>query len=76
MKVSTNKITFELTHEEEKTLDDFFLAMNYDEPFSDMNANEIWDFLEFIHDKIDEKAKSEDFFETRQGDLIEIIYKD
>ena len=24
MKVSENKITFELTHEEEKTLDDFF----------------------------------------------------
>lgn len=76
MKVSENKITFELTHEEEKTLDDFFLAMNYDEPFEDMNANEIWDFLNFIHDKMSGKAKPEELFETHEGDLIEIVYKD
>lgn len=76
MKVSENKITFELTHEEEKTLDDFFLTMNYDDHFSDMNANEIWYFLQFLHDKISGKAECEEFFETRQGDLIEIVNKD
>lgn len=76
MKVSTKKTTFEITHEEEQTLNDFFATMNYDEPFADMNANEIWDFLTFIHDKMSGKANPEELFETHEGDLIEIVYKD
>lgn len=74
MNIIRDNVKFEITREEAQTLNDFYMAMNYEDPFSDWSAETIWDFLELLHEKVTGDANPEEVF-SYHDDTIEIVFK-
>lgn len=74
MNIVRNNVKFEITREEAQTLNDFYMAMNFEEPFSDWTPSTVWEFLELIHERETGGAPLEEPF-IRYDDVVEIIYK-
>lgn len=74
MKIIRDNVKFEITREEAQTLNNFYMAMNYEDPFSDWSSDTIWDFLELIHERETGRAPLNEPF-IHYDNVVEISYK-
>ena len=72
MEIFKDNVKLKLTYEEQKTLNDFYMMMEFEPPFNDWSSMNICDFLEFISEKFRERIPSEEVF-VKNGITVDII---